>query len=212
MAFWAQGFWKSGFWRDNFWKGMSSGPPPPPPFPPAPTLLAPPPDASGIALQTQIATVQALVNATTTDAAVYPAYGQLLNGLQIEIVDHFMSTGWANAAAILAIWQPPAWDKVGQALASQVAFLQNLYNNTPAMPPGNANGYGGSGWTTIASNYLQQLYTAQTALVDHLMTLPGGTAAATILSGMTGSQTAPAGIPYTYKFASVGFTDADTED
>ncbi|MGH8335597.1 MAG: hypothetical protein ACRETL_01950 [Gammaproteobacteria bacterium] len=137
---------------------------------------------------------------------------QELNKRQVEAVDHYMVTGWLNAAAVLALYSAPSWDQSGQTITARVAFLQNLFNTAPAMPPGNADGYGGSGWTTIASAYAQMLYAKQIELVEHLMALPGGTTAATILSAMTGVQTAPAGIPYAYVFNSVGFTDVWIDD
>lgn len=181
-------------------------PPPGPVLPPGPTLLAPPPDTAGAKIDAQIAVLQQLVNDNTNSLIEYQLQ-QALNQFQVEAVDHYMSTGWANAAAILALFPAPAWDHHGQDLTARILFLQNAYNNAPSMPPGNVNGYGGSGWTTIAASLAQRLYAAQTALVDYLMQLPGGTAAATILSGMTGVQTDPGGIPYQYKFSSVGFTD-----
>lgn len=177
------------------------------------TVTAPSQDTAGVALQAAVAAAQALVNASSTSDPRYPAYVQGLNLLQVELVTHFMQTGWLNAGSnILATYSAPAWDSVGQALTARVAFLQALYNAAPAMPPGNADGYGGAGWTTIASNYAQQLYAAQTALVLHLMDLPGGTTAATMLANLPGVQTNPAGIAYTYKFASVGFTDEWLDD
>ncbi len=176
------------------------------------SVTAPSQDTAGIALQDQVATVQALVSATSNSAAVYPAYVQQLNQLQVELVNHFMVTGWLNAGSnILATYSPPGADAIGQALAVRVSFLQNLYDNAPAMPPGNANGYGSSGWTTVAANYLQQLYQAQMQLVDHLMDISQPTAA-TMLADLTGVQTDPAGIAYEYVFDSVGFTDADEDD
>lgn len=182
-----------------------------PVIPVGPTLLAPPPDTAGAQIDEQIAVLQAFVNTNANPLIAYQMQQQL-NQWQVEAVVHYMATGWANAGAILAVFQPPLWDVPGQALARRVAFLQNLVNNPPAMPPGNASGYGSDGWTTIAASYAQKLYAAQTALVNRLMDLPGGTTAATILSTMTGAQTAPGGIPYAYKFSSVGFTDEDIED
>ena len=176
-------------------------------------VTAPTADTAGIALQAQVATVQALVSATSSSKAVYPSYVQMLNQLQVELVDHFMVTGWLNAGSnILATYAAPAWDGVGKVLTARVAVLQNLYNNAPAMPAGNAEGYGDSGWTSVASNYLQQLYAAQIALVERIMDVPGGTSAATMLANLTGVQTAPAGITYAYVFSSFGFTDAWIDD
>lgn len=176
------------------------------------TVVAPSADTGGIALQAAVTAAQTLVNNTLSSNAVYPQYIAQLNLLQVELVQHFMMTGWLNAGSnILATYSAPSWDKVGQTLTARVAFLQNLVNNPPVMPPGNADGYGDSGWTTIASNYAQQLYAAQVSLVEHLMDLPGGTSAATMLANLTGVQTAPAGIPFNYVFSSVGFT-AETID
>lgn len=172
------------------------------------SVVAPSQDTAGIALQAAVAASQTLVNATVASDPRYPQYVAELNLLQIELVTHFMMTGWLNAGTnILATYSAPSWDSVGQSMTARVTYLQNLYDNAPAMPAGNANGYGSSGWTTIASNYFQQLYAAQTALVLHLMDLPGGTTAATMLANLTGVQTNPAGIAYQYKFNSVGFTD-----
>jgi hypothetical protein len=177
------------------------------------TVLAPPLDPAGAAIDAQIAVLQALVNANA-NPAVQALQLQELNAAQVAAVEHYMVTGWLNAATILATYTAPAWDKVGQTIKTRVAFLQALYTTQLAipMPLGNANGYGGSGWTTLASAYAQMLYAKQIELVEHLMALPGGTNAATILSAMTGSQTAPAGIPYAYAFSSVGFTDAAIDD
>lgn len=174
-------------------------------------VTAPSQDTAGAAIDAQIAVLQAVVSMNKNPAIEYRLQ-QELNLWQIHAVDHYMVTGWLNAATVLATYQPPAWDAKGKTIAARVAFLQNLFNNAPAMPPGNADGYGGSGWTTIASAYAQALYAKQIELVEHLMDLPGGTPAATILAGLTGSQTAPAGIPYAYAFNSVGFTDADIDD
>lgn len=177
--------------------------------PTAPTLLAPAPDTAGAKIDAQIAVLQALIDASPITAF---RYEQALNQYQVEAVDHYMVTGWANAARILTIFTPPTFDPVSQVLAARVAFLQNRVNNPPVMPPGNADGYGDSGWTTIAARNVQELYIAQVALVERMMDVPGGTTAATIIAGMTGIQTDPAGIPFAYKFASVGFTDADIDD
>jgi hypothetical protein len=172
------------------------------------TVTAPSVDTYGAALQSQIATVQALVNATSNSKVVYPQYVAFLNLLQVELVCHFMETGWLNAGTnILATYSPAAWDAVGQKMLIRVAFLQNLYNTAPAPPVGNANGYGDSGWVTVAQNYFQQLYAEQTKLVMHLMDIYNPSAA-TMLANLTGVQTNPAGIAYQYVFNSVGFTDA----
>src|SRR6185312_5031739 len=141
------------------------------------TVTAPPQDTAGAALDAQIATVQALVTAGA-NPPVQAALEQQLAQLQVEAVDHYMVTGWLNAAAILAVYSAPAWDKVGQGLALRVTELQTLYDNAAAMPPGNASGYGSSGWTTLKASYLQFLYAAQISLVEHIMDVPGGTPAA----------------------------------
>ncbi len=176
------------------------------------TVIAPPPDTAGAALDAAIATAQALVNKTPQSSVLYPQYFAQLNQLQVQAVDHYMVTGWLNAAAILQMYSPQPGDAAGKLLAARVTFLQNLFNNAPPPPPGNVNGYGGSGWVTVAQNYQQQLYAAQIALVERIMSYPGGTSAATILANMTGAQTDPAGIPYQYVFNSVGFTDAWLDD
>lgn len=173
------------------------------------SVIAPVADIAGAALQAQIAGVQALVNAASTSSAVYPAYLQQLNLLQVELVQHFMETGWLNAGSnILAAYSAPAWDRAGRTLTVRVAALQTLYTNAPAAPAGNADGYGSAGWVTVAQNYLQALYAAQVALVNHLMDLPGGTSAAAMLASLTGVQTNPAGIAYEYAFTGVGFSDS----
>ncbi|MDE2096983.1 MAG: hypothetical protein KGL39_07040 [Patescibacteria group bacterium] len=172
------------------------------------TVVAPSQDTAGIALQAQVATQQALVNTTSSSAAVYPAYAAQLNLLQVELVEHFMVTGWLNAATILATYQPPAWDKVGQTLAARVAALQTLVNNAPAAPAGNADGYGAGGIVWILQNYQQQLYAAQIALVERIMDVPGGTSAATMLANLTGSQS----FTFEYTFTSIGFTDTWIDD
>lgn len=170
-------------------------------------VTAPAADIYGAQIDAAIAAVQALVTANANPAVLAQLQLQL-NQLQVEAVDHYMVTGWLNAGSnVLATYSAPSWDKVGQTLTARVAFLQNLVNNPPVMPPGNADGYGDSGWTTIASNYEQQLYAAQISLVEHIMDLPGGTSAATMLANLTGVQTAPAGIPFNYVFSSVGYTD-----
>jgi hypothetical protein len=175
-------------------------------------VTAPSADTYGAQIDAQIAVLQALVNANKNPAIEYRLQ-QELNRWQVLAVDHYMVTGWLNAGSnILAAYSAPKWDAVGQALTARVAYLQNLYNNAPAPLPGNANGYGSSGWVTVAQNYLQQLYAAQVSLVEHIMDLPGGTSAATMLANLTGAQTDPAGIPYAYAFSSVGFTDMDEDD
>lgn len=175
------------------------------------TVTAPSTDVYGAALDAQIATVQALVNANKNPLTLYQLQQQL-NQLQVGAVDHYMVTGWLNAASILTTYSPPTWDKVGQALQTRVAFLQNLVNTAPAPPPGNANGYGGAGWVTVLQNYQQQLYAAQIALVERIMDVPGGTSAATMLATLTGVQTEPGGVPFNYVFNSVGFTDDWIDD
>ena len=174
-------------------------------------VVAPTTDPQGAAIDAQIAVLQALVTANKNPLIEYQLQQQL-NLLQMQAVDHYMVTGWLNAASILALYSAPSWDKTGQVITARVAALQNLYNNALVMPVGNANGYGDSGWTTIASAYAQMLYAKQIELVEHIMGLPGGTSAATILANMTGVQTAPAGIPFEYVFNSVGFTDAWIDD
>lgn len=175
------------------------------------TVTAPSQDTAGALIDAQIATLQALVTAAK-NPAVEARLTQELNRWQVLAVDHYMVTGWLNAAAILGTYSTPAWDIQGKALTARVAYLQNLLNNAPAMPVGNADGYGDSGWTSIASNFAQQLYAAQISLVEHIMDLPGGTSAATMLANLTGVQTAPAGITYQYVFSSVGFTDEWLDD
>ena len=172
------------------------------------SVVAPPQDIYGAQIDAAIATMQALVNATSTSAAVYPQYVQLLNQLQIQAVDHYMVTGWLSAVVILGTYQPAKRDTVGQTLLARVNFLQNLFNNAPAPPPGNSEGYGGSGWVTVAQNYATALYAAQVSLVERIMDCPGATSAATILSTMTGFQQQP----FEYKFNSTGFTDAWIDD
>jgi hypothetical protein len=169
------------------------------------TVLAPRPDTAGAALDAQIATVQALVTANA-NPVVLPRLQAFLNQLQVEAVDHYMVTGWLNAAVILAAYPAPAWDRLGQAIASRVADLQSFYNNAPAPLPGNANGYGSAGWVTVAQNYAQQLYQAQIQLVEHLMDI-GQPTAATMLANLTGSQS----FTYEYAFTGVGFTEVDSE-
>lgn len=170
-------------------------------------VTAPSTDSAGAALDAQIATVQALVVANVNTVRLY-GYQQQLSQLQVAAVDHYMVTGWLNAATILATFQPPGWDRVGQTIVARVAALQALVNNAPPMPPGNANGYGGAGWTTLAAAYQQMLYAKQIELVEHIMNTPGETTAATILATLTGSQS----FAFEYVFNSVGFTDAWTDD
>lgn len=167
------------------------------------TVVAPSTDPAGAALDAQIATVQALVVANVNTVRLY-AYQQQLNQLQVAAVDHYMVTGWLNAATILATYQPAAWDRPGQTIAARVAALQGLVNNPPVMPLGNANGYGSAGWTTIVAAYQQMLYAKQIELVEHLMNTPGDTSAATMLAALTGSQS----FTFEYVFNSVGYTDA----
>lgn len=176
-------------------------------------VVAPTTDPQGALLDQSIATLQALVTANKNPAIEYQLQQQL-NALQVAAVDHYMVTGWVNAAAILAVFTAPSWDKEGQKIKTRVASLTTIYNQALAagMPAGNANGYGSSGWTTIAAAYAQQLYAKQIELVERIMNLPGGTSAATMLSTLTGAQTAPGGIVYEYVFTSVGFTDAWLDD
>ena len=175
------------------------------------TVTAPSLDAPGAALDAQIAAVQALITANANPAALAQLQ-QRLNRLQVQAVEHYMVTGWLNAGSnVLATYSAPAWDPIAQALAARVAALQSSYDNAPAMPTGNANGYGSSGWTTVKANYLQQLYQAQIQLVERLMDI-GQPTAATMLANLTGVQTAPAGITFQYSFMGVGFTDDWTED
>lgn len=171
------------------------------------SVTAPSTDTAGAALDAQIAVVQALVTANANTVRLY-SYQQQLNQLQVAAVDHYMVTGWLNAATILATYQPRASDAVGQAIVARVAALQALVNNPPTMPPGNANGYGSAGWTTIANAYQQMLYAKQIELVEHIMNTPGGTTAATMLAALTGSQS----FAFEYVFNSVGFTDAWIDD
>lgn len=171
------------------------------------TVTAPSQDTAGAALDAQIATVQALVSAAR-NPAVLAQHVALLNRLQVEAVGHYMVTGWLNAATVLATYSAPKADKDGQRIATRVAFLQNLFSNAPAPPPGNAFGYGGAGWVTVAQNYAAALYAKQIELVEHLMDVPGGTSAAAILATLTGFQS----FPFEYSFTSVGFTDAAIDD
>lgn len=172
------------------------------------TVVAPSTDPAGAALDAQIATLVALTAATPASSPVLASYQQQLNTLQVEAVDHYMVTGWLNAATILLTYSAPLWDKPGQTIAKRVAFLQNLFNNAPAPLPGNANGYGSAGWVTVAQNYAIALYAKQIELVEHIMNVPGGTSAATMVANLTGFQS----FPFEYVFNSVGFTDADIDD
>lgn len=171
------------------------------------TVTAPPQDKPGAVLDAQIALVQALITANKNPLVLYQLQQQL-NLMQAGAIDHYMVTGWLNAATILQTYTPPAWDKIGQLIGQRVTFLQNLVNNAPAPPPGNANGYGSAGWVTVAQNYRQALYAKQIELVEHIMSLPGGTTAATMLAGLTGFQS----FPFEYSFNSVGFTNMDEDD
>lgn len=169
----------------------------------APGVVAPPPDNPGKLIDAQIVVLQNLsAKAANANAGtLYYDYQQQLDLVQRQAVDHYMVTGWLNPDVVLAMYQPPSWDKVGQALAARVAFLQNLVNNPPTMPPGNAYGYGSSGWTTILQNYQTALYAAKIALVERMMDVPGGTSAGLILASFNGSQS----FPFAYSFQSVGF-------
>lgn len=176
------------------------------------SVTAPPLDKPGTLIDAQIAQVQQLVNANKNPLVLYQLQ-QELNALQVQAVNHYMVTGWLNAGTILQTYTPPSWDVPGQAILARVASLTATYNKAVAtpMPPGNVDGYGGSGWTSLAAQYLQTLYAKQMELVQHLMDLPGGTSAATMLANLTGFQTDPGGVPYAYFFQSVGFTDQDIE-
>lgn len=174
-------------------------------------VTAPSQDAPGAAIDAAIAVAQALVTANANPLVEAQLKAQL-NQLQVEAVDHYMVTGWLNAGSnVLAAYSAPSWDPVSAALAARVTALQSSYDNAPAMPAGNANGYGSDGWTTVKANYLQQLYQAQIQLVERLMDIGQPTAAA-ILANLTGAQTAPAGITFQYSFTGVGFTDDWLED
>lgn len=177
------------------------------------TITAPPPDIAGAALDTDIATVQALITgglvSFTADSTLITAdelltvdyfvaarndffqysYQQLLNHLQVEAVDHYMVTGWCSADRILQTFAPPT-DPITQTLAARVADLAALVANAPAALPGNAAGYGSAGWTTVLQNYQQQLYAAQISLVERMMDVAAPTAAS-ILATMTGVQSFP---------------------
>jgi len=170
-------------------------------------VVAPPKDTAGAQIDAAIAVAQALVNANRNPLTIAQLV-QTLNGLQVQAVDHYMVTGWLNAATILLTYTPPHGDKVGATLLARVAFLTTLVANAPPPPAGNANGYGGAGWVTVAQNYQQQLYAAQISLVEHIMDVPGGTSAATMLANLTGFQS----FPFEYSFTSVGFTDEWIDD
>lgn len=164
------------------------------------TVTAPPADIPGAALDAQIAVVQALVNANKNPLVLYQNQ-QLLNSLQMQAVDHYMTTGWLNAATILASYSPPAWDKVGARLLAYIASVQALVNNAPAPNPL------AFGWVNPLLCYQQLLYQKQQECVDYMMALPGGTTAATLLSAMTGFQS----FVFEYVYSSVGFTSEALE-
>ena len=84
------------------------------------TVTAPPADIPGAALDAQIAVVQALVTANKNPLVLYQNQ-QLLNSLQMQAVDHYMSTFWLAADVILASYSPPAWDKTGVRLLTRIA-------------------------------------------------------------------------------------------
>lgn len=167
------------------------------------TVVAPPQDIPGQALDAQIATVQALVTANKNPLVLYQLQQQL-KALHVQAVDHYMVTGWLNAATILQTYTAPPWDVVGQRIVARVAYIQGLVNSPPVAPVGNADGYGASGWVTVLQNYQVALYAKQIQLVEHIMNLPGGTTGGTILANLTGFQS----FPFEYVFNSVGFTDA----
>lgn len=192
-------------------------------------VIAPPPDTAGIILQAQVATVQAIANESSTNPMVLSQAQQLLNQLQVELVDHFMVTGWLNAATILGT----------PAVANDILTESGAYEAAEsgvriAADAGGtlAVGYGPPAWdktgqmllagiantqalvnataptSPVLSNYQQLLYQQQRELVDYVMALPGGTSAATILATMTGFQS----FPFEYTFTSVGFTDQEIDD
>ena len=171
------------------------------------SVVAPPQDPAGAAIDAAIAAQQALIS-TTQNLAVQAQYLLELNQLQVQAVEHYMVTGWLNAATILETYQPPPSDKVGQALVARVSFLTELVANAPPPPPGNADGYGSAGWVTVLQNYQAQLYAAQITLVEHIMDLPAGTPAATMLATLTGFQS----FVFEYSFTGVGYTDAWIDD
>lgn len=170
-------------------------------------VTAPTTDIYGAQIDATIAASQALVNRTSKSAPVYPQYLLELNQLQVQAVDHYMVTGWLNAATILAAYSPPASDAEGAKMLSKIAFLKNLIATAPPMPPGNANGYGGAGWTTVTAAYSQFLYAKQIELVERIMNLPSGTSAATMLASLTGVQS----FPFEYAFVGVGFDEEDID-
>lgn len=159
-------------------------------------VVAPPLDKGGIELDAMIAVAQGIVNANQNLQTLYQAT-QLLGQLQVEAIDHYMTTGWLNAATILASYSPPAWDKVGKALTARVAFLQALVNAAPAVNPNNPP------TANPVVNYRIQLYQAQMELVNRIIDVPGGTSAATILAAMTGFQS----FTFEYVFSSTGSTE-----
>jgi hypothetical protein len=164
------------------------------------TVTAPPLDTQGALLDAQIATVQALVTANANPAVLYQNQ-QLLNALQIQAVDHYMSTGWLNAGTILATYTAPVGDKTGAALLKLVTDAQTLVTNAPPADPR------ADGIVSPLEVYQQYLYQKQTELVDYIMTTPAGTRAATILANLTGFQS----FPYDYVFSSIGFTSEALE-
>lgn len=164
-------------------------------------VVAPSTDPPGAALMAQVAVAQSLVTANANPPVLYQNQ-QLLNMLQVEAVDHFMATGWLNAAYILQNYTPPAWDSTGQTILARVAFLQALVNNAPPPNPGAFD------FTSVAASYAVLLYAKQVELVEHIMNFPGGTPAATMLANLTGFQS----FPFEYTFNSVGFTDEWIDD
>lgn len=164
------------------------------------SVVAPPLDKDGAALDAQIAAVQAVVNANRNLLTLYQQQ-QYLSLLQTEAVDHYMVTGWLNAATILATYSAPSWDSAGQRLAARVAFLQNLVNTAPANNPTNP------ATANPLPNYQQQLYAAQISLVERIMDVPGGTSAATMLANLTGFQS----FVFEYVYSSTGFTEQSLE-
>jgi dienelactone hydrolase len=159
------------------------------------SVTAPPLDTGGAALDAMIVVAQNLANSNANLRTLYQAQ-QYLNQLQVEAVDHYMVTGWLNAATILATYSAPPWDVVGQRLKARVAFLQNLVNNAPANNPTNPV------TANPLSNYQQQLYQAQIQLVERIMDVPGGTSAATMLANLTGFQS----FTFEYVYTSIGST------
>lgn len=177
------------------------------------TVTAPTIDVFGTALQAQVTAAQTLVNATSVSSVQYPSYAYQLDQLQRALVVHFMMTGWLHAGTnILASFSPPAWDKVGQANKTRIATLQTLVNNAPVTPPLPADPGSAQATKSIQYSYQQWLYNAQVDQVQHLMDLPGGSSAASMLSTLTGVQTTVPGYKYQYSFSSVGFTDEWIDD